>query len=65
MKTKDPTTTMIQSIDWGLLIAQKLWLLKMGAPEADGLVSLLDAIQDAAVSSGLVLEETVFPGGDK
>ena len=39
-----------QRIDWAYLRQQKSWLLQfIGVPEADGLVNLLDAIQDIAV----------------
>lgn len=55
----------IQSIDWELLAVQKMWLVGGGMPETDGLVSLLDAIQDVVVRSGLVAEETVFPGSQE
>lgn len=49
------------SIDWDLLRQQKLWLLQHDTEEADGLVNLLDHIQDTAVDIGAATEEEVFP----
>lgn len=57
------TTDLIQAvkhINWPLLRQQKLWLLKQDTPQADGLIALLDSIQDAAVADGLVYEYAVF-----
>lgn len=53
-------TDLIQNIDWKLLQKQKLWLLSQECVESDGLLSLLDAIQDFAVDSGLASEKEVF-----
>jgi hypothetical protein len=50
-------------VDWDILRAQKLWLLSQTGPEAEGLVSMLDDIQDSAVESGEANEIEVF-GGD-
>ncbi len=47
------------NIDWTELRKQKAWLLAQPGPEAEGLVNLLDALQDEAVGSG-VPENTVF-----
>jgi len=48
-------------LDWVLLRRQKEWLLQQPTgPEANGLVHLLDAIQDEAVASGEASEDEVF-----
>jgi len=54
----------ISRIDWAELREQKLWLLAQAADRAQGLVHLLDAIQDDAVEAGLADEETVFGPAD-
>jgi len=52
----------VARIDWRELRQQKQWLCNFGAvPQAEGLLSLLDAIQDAAVADGIADERTVFP----
>ena len=38
--------------DWALIRQQKEWLLGFDCPEANGLINMLDAIQDAAVEFG-------------
>lgn len=57
------------TVDWGLLRAQKQTLLDLlsnnavPAPDAehlDGIINLLDDMQDTAVRSGAVLESVVF-----
>lgn len=53
---------MIQ-IDWALLRQQKEWLVNYtddDHAEIDGLINLLDTLQDLAVESGEFSEETVF-----
>lgn len=50
----------VQSIDWAELRSQKIWLATQPVPMADGLLNLLDALQDAAVAQGLATEEEVF-----
>jgi hypothetical protein len=40
-------------MDWALLREQKQWLLTVGGSHSDGLVCLLDMIQDQAVERGL------------
>ncbi len=49
-------------IDWAALRRQKQWLVGQAAtsPEADGLLHLLDAIQDAAVDRAGLAAATVF-----
>lgn len=46
-------------MDWDLLRKQKQWLVNIGGAHADGLLCLLDAIQDQAVERG-VSELEVF-----
>lgn len=49
-----------RSIDWALLRKQKHWLLKHNVPAANGLLGLLDCLQDAAVFSGVATAKEVF-----
>lgn len=52
--------------NWPLLRKQKLWLLeqeptsRQDSEFIDGLIGLLDAVQDAAVDDGLVTSQDVF-----
>jgi len=48
------------NIDWALLREQKEWLLNFDCDEAEGLIMLLDAIQDKAVDCREATEEEVF-----
>jgi hypothetical protein len=50
----------VERIDWDLLRDQKSWLLAMGVELGEGVIGLLDEIQDAAVADGLATEEAVF-----
>jgi hypothetical protein len=50
----------VERIDWELLAAQKSWLLSIGVELGEGVVSLIDALQDAAVADGIATEEVVF-----
>jgi len=50
----------VAAIDWWLLRKQKQWLIRADQPEAEGLLNLIDAIQDAAVEDELVEEVVVF-----
>jgi hypothetical protein len=50
----------MQRMDWPLLRAQKFWLLKQRSLVADGLLHLVDAIQDAAVDVYGLPEAEVF-----
>ena len=60
--------SVITSIDWTLLRTQKASLLELADTctdqdqlfNLDGLLSLLDAIQDEAVATGIASEEAVF-----
>ena len=49
----------IDNINWKLLREQKQWLLQQEGEHAEGLINLLDYIQDEAVENG-VPEEVVF-----
>lgn len=48
------------NIDWKELRNQKAWLIAQDENAAEGLLSLLDAIQDHAVDAGVVSDEVVF-----
>ena len=48
------------NIDFTLLRQQKEWLLKYDTPEAEGLICLLDYLQDIAVASGENTELEVY-----
>lgn len=51
----------IRRIDWSLLRKQKAWLAdRLPCDEAEGLLSLLDDLQDTAVDEFGVKEEAVF-----
>lgn len=54
------TTELLRGIDWALLRHQKRWLLDKAAPEAFGLLELLDACQDCAVDEFGTPEVEVF-----
>jgi len=48
-------------LDWALLRKQKEWLQSFkGNDYADGLIHLIDAIQDHAVANGEASEREVF-----
>jgi predicted type IV restriction endonuclease len=51
-------------IDWRMLRDQKEWLVEQahrgGNEEAEGLLALLDEVQDAAVFGGIATKEEVF-----
>lgn len=46
--------------DWALIRQQKEWLLQFDCDEANGLINMLDAIQDAAVEFGEASIKEVF-----
>ena len=52
----------IFSIDWALLRRQKSWLLQQDpdCAEAQGLLALVDAVQDYAVDEMFIDESFVF-----
>ena len=58
-------------IDWLLLRMQKAYLFNEANNDAenghiyDGMVCLIDALQDAAVADGLATEEEVFGSGEE
>lgn len=57
----DPRSITIANINWELLRKQKQWLLNLPeCAEANGLINMIDAIQDGAVDGGEFTEEEVF-----
>jgi len=52
----------ILNIDWPLLLKQKQWLLRQEGGEADGLIHLLDALEDEALDSGIIDESYYVEG---
>lgn len=48
----------IKGIDWPLLSKQKQWLLQQTGDEADGLIHLLDALEDEALRSSFWEDES-------
>jgi hypothetical protein len=51
----------LSQMNWDLLREQKAWLLRQQpCAEVDGIVNLIDAIQDLAVSTEQASEVTVF-----
>lgn len=53
-------TDVVSNIDWELLRKQKRWLINQNGELAAGLIGLIDALQDAAVDSGLSTVDEVF-----
>jgi len=51
----------VKRIDWDKLALQKQYLLVRDTDEANGLIALIDALQDAAILDGLASEQEVFP----
>lgn len=51
---------LILNIDWVQLRKQKSWLLQQNSEEAQGLVHMLDAVQDYAVDEMFVDHSMVF-----
>lgn len=47
-------------IDYKMLVLQKQWLLTQQDAYAEGLIALIDALQDAAVAEGEIEESIVF-----
>jgi hypothetical protein len=47
-------------LDWELLRQQKEWLLQHDCAESEGLLALIDDIQDQAVAAVPALESQVF-----
>lgn len=52
------------SLDFELLRRQKAWLLRQTGDAAEGLLGLIDAIQDQAVVGGVATEDEVFGSND-
>lgn len=50
----------IGKIDWDMLREQKSWLLNQDNENADGIVNLIDRIQDQAVDNGYASKIEVF-----
>jgi hypothetical protein len=51
----------LEKIDWPALRKQKIWLIEQKAPEADGVLHLLDDLMDIAVDKYNIPEAKVFP----
>jgi hypothetical protein len=51
----------VRRMDWALLRKQKAWLASQQTEEAEGLLALLDSLQDFAVGEWGVPEGRVFP----
>jgi hypothetical protein len=50
----------INKIDWKLLQQQKAWLLYKDEEYADGIINIIDSIQDYAVDELGIDEDLVF-----
>lgn len=50
----------ISRINWALLREQKLHLMGTGVRLDEGLLNMIDAIQDAVVDDGIATEKEVF-----
>jgi len=62
MSAYTETIKTMKRMDWRMLRMQKSWLLQQTHPVADGLVNLIDALQDAAVADGIATQREVFHG---
>lgn len=52
---------LVRRINWRLLRKQKIHLLQMPDDElTDGVIGLIDALQDAVVAEGVATEKEVF-----
>ena len=47
-------------VDWTLFREQKLWLLVQQGEQADGIINMMDSIQDAAFATGRYTEEQIY-----
>jgi len=54
------TVTVPLDLDFALLKKQKAWILEHKTPEAEGILDLIDAIQDHAVDVEGLPETEVF-----
>lgn len=52
--------TFIKYIDWPLLRKQKQWLMAQECEEAEGILTLIDTLQDYAIDEMGVNEYVVF-----
>ena len=50
----------LNKINWGLLQKQKQWLIAQNCEASDGLLTLIDSVQDYAVADGGFDESAVF-----
>jgi hypothetical protein len=59
---RDMMIKMIDRIDWDLLSSQKQWLAQQAehSDEAEGLLNVIDTLQDWAVDVAGLSEEEVF-----
>lgn len=48
------------NINWALFREQKLWLIVQPNENAAGILSMMDAIQDAAFATGRFSEEQIY-----
>jgi len=60
-KSEPALVQAVKRIDWASLSLQKQYLLVRDSDEADGLIALIDALQDAAIHDGIASEYEVFP----
>lgn len=56
-----PIVDVIKAMDWPLLAKQKHWLLKQRGKEVEGLLGLIDSLQDVAEEMGLADENSLYP----
>jgi hypothetical protein len=52
--------TFLKYMDWALLRKQKQWLMERECEEADGILNLIDTLQDYAIDEMGVDEYVVF-----
>ena len=60
----DPVMVDLSGVDWALLRRQKEWLMTQDGEGAEGLLSLLDYVQDEAVDRAGLNVDLVFGPGD-
>lgn len=47
-------------VDWELFREQKLWLMLQNNEHANGIIHMMDAIQDAAFATGRFAENEIY-----
>jgi hypothetical protein len=52
-------------VDWELFREQKLWLIAQQGDQAQGIINMMDSIQDAAFATGRYTEEQIYGQLDK